>query len=194
MLLSDILSKVRLRIKEKDVQYFSDDDLIDLVNGQMEYFYSLLRGHESKFILEGMAVSLIAGPNDFTFEHEGIAWGQVFTDTQVIPKYEINKPDAFSYEETSTGIKIYNAQEGTAYINYWKPLELYTSADLNSITHWPVWNAALYRAVVVEAQEIREHDNHRTAIFAEEALQEALSRTIQRYGTIERRMRFGLDV
>ena len=188
--LKNIVGQIRLRIKEDDVQYFSDESLIDLINGQMQYFYSLMQNRDCKFIADSISLDLSV-QTEFLLTHNGIVWERVFTETQTVPSYTIENSDDFSYLETSTGIDFYNSNDETVYVYYWKSMPQYTIDDYNNdvVTSWPEWDTALYRSVVVEAQEIREHDNHRTAILAEEAVSQVLSNCIQRYGTFSRIMR-----
>jgi len=197
--LQDLISRVRLRIKEKDIQYFKNTDIIDLANGQYEFFYQYLQSYDCLFVVNFQKETLSSSNLDITLsDFNGCIAPLVrISLAELIPKYD-PLSGIFSWQETATGIKFYNANDyygSDVSIGYWSKIPSITSdAALTSDIPWPEWFSALYRAVIVEAQEIREHDNSRMAIFAEAAFTNITAKIIQNHGTVNYNMRYNLGV
>lgn len=195
--LSTAIEKVRLRIKENKVQFFTDADLMSLFNDEVYRAYSLMKNIECKAIINVNEITLVDGTQSYAIsDYAGLVSNRVFTDIgDSIPRYSEFDEDRFSYKATATGIDFFNftdAQE--VIVDSWQTVPELTVVADDDIPYEGYWDIALMRAIVVECQEVREHDNSRTSIFAQTTMDDALYSIFERYGVIPRVMRGTLNV
>lgn len=197
--LNTALVNIRMRIKEDKVQYFTDTNLVSIINDYIHRAYDLMKGIECKLIMNVNEITLASGQTDYPItDFAGIVDHMVLNSNRdSIPQYSEFSPEAYSYKEYASGIQIFNGVAGDTIIVYsWQIIPELDVADrvTANLPFNGVWNEAIIRAVVVECQEIREHDNSRTSVFAKEAEDNALYASCERYGLITRSMVGSLHV
>ena len=197
--LSTVVSKVRLRIKENKVQFFTDTDLVSLINDQIGYAFDKMKNIECKAIITTTDLTLIAGTQSYALtDYFGLVSDRVFTKSgDFVPLFSEFNQDAFSYKPTTTGVDFFNhVGDEEVVVDSWQTKPELNVVDLATvdIPYGGYWDLAITRAVVVETQEVREHDNSRTSVFANEEADNALYAIFERYGIIPRRMRGTLSV
>jgi hypothetical protein len=197
--LDTAIGKIRLRINENKVQFFSDADIVSLINDQIRYAYNLMKGIECKAIININKILLVEGTAEYLIDDlRGVVSGQVLdTNGSSIPLYNDLYPESFSYQLTATGIKFFNFVDSDEVIVYsWKSLPELNVANKATadLPFEGFWDDAITRAVIVECQEVREHDNSRSSVFASQASEDALFDISEHYGVISRTMRGTLNV
>jgi len=193
--LTDILPTIRLKIKEKDVQYFSDADMILLANAELEKFRAQLAGYDCKDPLITLTLDLqtdlVSDINVIT-DKKFIEPKLVLNNSKnTIPRYTALLPDDFSYEEVSTGIKFYNYDEvtGDVFVSYRQTIIALTAVG-DTIPFDEIWDTALQDALVLQCKVIRGHRFNVEAVQAQNSFNDAMLTSLTRYGTIRRQMKF----
>ena len=189
--LQEVLVKVRERIKEDKVQYFSDTTLLNLANDVLERFYYLMQTYQCKYLSLTEVLTLTAAEDYVLTDFGSIIPKYVITSLGFeVPVYSGVLDDNFSYLENSTGITFKNGSEqiGTQVsVSYWTPIPVLTAVT-DDVPWDSIWDIALQRNLVVECQEIRERDISRTAVLAGDSTDSALAAVIKKSGCFVRTM------
>jgi len=189
--LSTTVDKVRIRIIENKTRFFSDDDFLSLANDSIQEIFDELVGMECKLVANYSEQTLVAATAEYTITGiDTLIPEMVYVDEVEVPVYDPLRPDELSYEQTSTGIKFYNHDDGQdALIWYWGPVPVLTDFDNDDLPWEGIWNNAIMRSLVVETKEIRTKKVNNTAALATSAAEKAMNRSVARYGTIQRIIR-----
>lgn len=188
--LDDYLNKIRIRIKEKDTQFFSDPDLLSLANDVVLRFYERMRKQNCLRIITCDDLAIVSGTQSYPISgKEGIVSLGVTTEGyETIPRYREDYPDVFSYRETTTGIDFFNHADQTVYLKYWETKPSIASTD--ATLPWDgEWDQALFWAIIVECRIIRERPFQAEAFYATQEEEDALQNAIEKYGTLTYMMR-----
>jgi hypothetical protein len=184
--LSSVISKVRLRIREKATQYFTNEDFISLANDALKSFYDDMRGANCRVILDAESLTLVEGTSSYLIADKNaiMSLGAISGQMEVVPRYDALYPDRFSYVESSTGVTFFNHSGGEdVVVKYWTTAPSVTTVD-DMIPWDSEWDDALMWSLVMEAKMIRQHKVSEAAIMMSAARERALTRMIEKYGTI----------
>lgn len=192
--LSEIFQKVRLRLREKDTQFFTDEDLISLANDAVKDFTNILQEHECKLLYAEASIAVTEGVSDYVVSDKALVVpGFVYLDETELPVYSEYYPDTLSYNETDDGVTLHNHTDGTLFVGYWTEPDAFTSSE-DQVPFGGLWDAALVRTLTVECKEIRRHRVANVAALAASAVNAATSKSIEKYGTIPRSIQSSLNV
>jgi hypothetical protein len=193
--LSSVISKVRLRIREKNTQYFSNDDFISLANDSLKSFYGDLRGANCKAILTSESLTLAEGIDSHILADKDaiMSLGVISGQVEILPRYDALYPDRFSYIESATGITFYNHSGGEEIVVYYWTSTPTVSAVGDSVPWGGEWDEALMWSLIMEAKMIRQHKVSEAAIMMSAARERALTRMVEKYGTVTYSMQGGFS-
>lgn len=184
--LASTIANVRIRIRESKTHYFSDDDFIVLANDTLVLIFDQLAGIECKLALTEMTFVVTEAVASYPLSGlVSIAPALVYLDKAEVPVYNPLISDVISYKETTSGIDFFNHKGATAVVSYWGPLPVLTAVG-DTLPWEGIWDAAIMRSMVVEANEIRSRKNNNAAALASIAFNHALSLSVVKKGTIPR--------
>ncbi len=194
--LSSVISKVQLAIREKNTQFFENADYISLANDAIEEFYDEMKGHYCKAIISSVTGTLSESTSTITISSkEGIVpYGVIADVTSTVPRYSDLYTDRFSYAETAGGLQFYNQGTQAIVAYYWNARPDALTAVGDSVPWDGVWDQALKWKLILATKGIRQYKLTEAAIFAEAAIEKALSRMVDKYGCFTYRLQGSLNV
>lgn len=194
--LSTLFYNTRIRLRELDVQFFTDLELISLSNDLFDSFYSELKSHDCKMIVGNQKISIVNGVNSYTIEgKQSLIPEMVFLESgESVPVYSLLRSDLFSFKESSTGITLYNYSDiDSIIVYYWKAFtELSSVADETPLEG--LWDKALTESLTLRCKSIRGFEINSAAYYAQRSVNEALVTSINKYGTLTRKLQGALNV
>lgn len=198
--LSTTLNSVRLRIKDKYKNEFSDADLIDLVIEVMEQVHETLRHKESNLVLSTSTFDTIAGVPDYTLVgiHDVIS-GSIWVDSEeplkllMMPTEAVENSTPVYYTILTNGDIRLTPTPDAVYTVSLTSCAQYTIPTVATIDTYDfpwegIWDRAIMRSVVLECLSVLERAIGVAAAQAGHAWDEAMMATYAR-GIIRRTMR-----